>query len=113
MGAPDWVDAFPIENGDISASYVSLPVYQTVYSKNVLDVLKTPQLQVSWLNAEVRKHTWMICLTVAIFTLFDFARVSSVRTNPSEMMPHKEMCNVFFPANRFSKLPSRIANQPT
>ena len=25
MGAPDWVDVFPIENGDIPASYVSLP----------------------------------------------------------------------------------------
>ena len=25
MGAPEWVDVFPIENGDISASYVSLP----------------------------------------------------------------------------------------
>ncbi len=24
MGAPDWVDVFPIENGDIPASYVSL-----------------------------------------------------------------------------------------
>ena len=22
---PDWVDVFPIENGDIPASYVSLP----------------------------------------------------------------------------------------
>ncbi len=25
MGAPDWVDVFPIKNGDIPASYVSLP----------------------------------------------------------------------------------------
>ena len=25
MGAPDWVDVCPIENGDIPASYVSLP----------------------------------------------------------------------------------------
>ena len=24
-GAPDWVDVFPIKNGDIPASYVSLP----------------------------------------------------------------------------------------
>ena len=25
MGAPDWVNVFPIENGDIPASYVRLP----------------------------------------------------------------------------------------
>ena len=25
MGAPDWVDVFPIKNGDIPASYVNLP----------------------------------------------------------------------------------------
>ena len=25
MGAPDWVDVFPMKNGDIPVSYVSLP----------------------------------------------------------------------------------------
>ena len=29
MGAPDWVDVFPMENGDIPASYVI--VYQVGY----------------------------------------------------------------------------------
>ena len=43
MGAPDWVDVFPIENGDIPAGYVSLPEGSRNASDS-LDVSQTPAI---------------------------------------------------------------------
>ena len=42
---PDWVDVFPIENGDIPASYVGLPegdMYNKHQNKGFLEHFRIP-----------------------------------------------------------------------